>query len=89
MKVSYPYWSDPTKLNDGTPREMTLYWSKNVEIGAIVKGVPGQYQINYSFDVRATQWEVVDDVEVGTMEEAQRVAEALLRITLATTERKK
>jgi hypothetical protein len=83
----YPYWSKKVKLNDGTLRDMALYWHKTVEIRAIVKGLPGKYQINYAFDGK--EWAVAADVEASSMEEAQRIAEALLRIALATTERKK
>lgn len=89
QKADYPYWSEPTELNDGTARNMSLYWHKTVEITAVIKGLPGKYQINYAFDPNAAEWAVAVDVEAGSMEEAQRIAEALLRITLATTERKK
>ena len=75
---SYPYWQ---QSNDG---DLALFWTKTVEINALVMqaNTPGKFRISYS-DANAVTWAEAE-VEASNFDEAKKVAEALLRITLAT-----
>jgi len=75
----YPYWSAPTE-NDigGSGGHMTLYWSKGVEIASVISGKPGSYTIHCA-DAKGINWTCTVVSEVGSIEEAQKVAEVIMR----------
>jgi hypothetical protein len=73
----YPYWTEPVNYTDNDGGDMTLYWAATTEINAIVRGVPGRYVVHCS-EPLGTCWETCE-VNVPTMEEAQRIAEVIVK----------
>jgi hypothetical protein len=70
----YPFWADSSDLKG---ERMSLYWSKDVEISAVVTGKAGLFTINCA-DAKGVAWTVAV-ANVPTMAEAQRIAEVILK----------